>query len=206
VADFVKGIMSDAEFTSDLESFLGRTQLVALGRIASLSQVTLLLTCPGVPDLYQGSEVWDLSLVDPDNRRPVDYDSRHALLEQVAQLRADEVMGRMDDGSPKLWLIARLLEARAERPELFGATGYVPLNLTGSKARCALGYVRQSLLVLVPRLPAALAGDWADTEVVLPEGRWTNLLTGDIEDGGRSVRAGALLARFPVAVMAAGAV
>lgn len=200
LAAFVDAILSDGEFTSDFESFLGRTQIVPLGRLASLAQTTLLLTCPGVPDVYQGSELWNLTLVDPDNRRPVDYAARRALLDEVVKLGADEVIARSDDGSPKLWLVARLLEARAERPELFSSTDYTALEATGAKALHALGFVRGRLLVLVPRLVAGLGGDWGDTEVLLPEGTWTNLLTDQRQPGGR-VSAGALLERFPVAVM-----
>jgi (1->4)-alpha-D-glucan 1-alpha-D-glucosylmutase len=204
LAEFVRAITSDAEFMSDLESFLGRTQLVSFGRIASLAQMTLLLTCPGVPDIYQGSELWSLALVDPDNRRPVDSESRRAALEGIAGIGAAEIAHRLDDGSAKIWLISRLLGERAERPNLFTSAEYAPLQATGPKARHALGFVRGSLLVLVPRLPAGLAGDWGDTEVAFPEGTWTNLLTGEVEDGGRSIAAARLLEKFPVAVMATG--
>jgi len=101
-----------------------------------------------------------------------------------------------------MWLISRLLGERAGRPNLFTSAEYAPLQADGPKAKHALGFVRGSLLVLVPRLPAGLAGDWGDTEVTLPEGKWTNLFTGEVEDGGRSVAAVRLLEKFPVAVMA----
>ena len=201
VTEFVKAITSDAEFATDLESFLGRTRLVSLGRIASLAQTTLLLTCPGVPDLYQGSELWNLTLVDPDNRRPVDYEARREALRHLDGVGPEEAAARTDDGSTKLWLITRLLRARAERPELFSSAEYEPLEASGARARHALGFVRGPLLVLVPRLCAGLAGDWGDTEVVLPRGGWENLLTGDVVAGGGRAPAGALLARFPVAAM-----
>lgn len=201
LGNFVDAITSDAEFIADLESFLDRTHVIALGRLAALAQTTLLLTCPGVPDVYQGCELWNLALTDPDNRRPVDYSARRELLAQVGEMSPDEVAGRSDDGSQKLWLIARLLHARAERPELFDSRSYARLEVTGAKARHAVGFVRDAMLVLVARLPAGLAGDWVDTEVVMPEGRWTNLLTGEIVSGGRTVNPGALLTRFPVAVM-----
>ena len=204
LAEFVHSVTSDAEFMSDLESFLGRTQLVSFGRIASLAQTTLLLTCPGVSDIYQGTELWNLTLVDPDNRRPVDFASRREALDGVAEIGAEEIAHRLDDGSAKIWLISRLLRERAGRPELFASRDYAPLNATGAKANHALGFVRGSLLALVPRLPAGLAGDWGDTEVVLPDGRWTNLLTGEVEDGGRPVAASRLLEKFPVAVLATG--
>jgi len=204
LAEFVHSVTSDAEFMSDLESFLGRTQLVSFGRVASLAQTTLLLTCPGVSDIYQGAELWHLALVDPDNRRPVDFASRRAALDGVAGIAAEEIAHRLDDGSAKIWLISRLLRERAGRPELFASRDYAPLNATGAKANHALGFVRGSLLALVPRLPAGLAGDWGDTEVMLPDGRWTNLLTGEVEDGGRPVAASRLLEKFPVAVLATG--
>ncbi|HET9781809.1 MAG TPA: malto-oligosyltrehalose synthase [Candidatus Dormibacteraeota bacterium] len=200
LAAFVEAILSDGEFTADFESFLGRTQIVAFGRTASLAQTALLLTCPGVPDIYQGSELWNITLVDPDNRRAVDYTRRRGLLDEVANMAAEEALARSDEGSPKLWLIARLLRAKADHPEVFAAMGYSPLEATGAKARHALGFVRGPLLVLVPRLPAGLGGDWGDTQLVLPKGRWTNVLTGATESGGRSSVA-AILERFPVAVM-----
>ena len=204
LAEFVHSVTSDAEFMSDLESFLGRTQLVSFGRIASLAQTTLLLTCPGVSDIYQGTELWNLTLVDPDNRRPADFASRRMALDGVAGIGAEEIAQRLDDGSAKVWLLSRLLRERAGRPELFASLDYAPLNATGAKANHALGFVRGSLLTLVPRLPAGLAGDWGDTEVALPDGRWTNLLTGEVEDGGRPVAANRLLEKFPVAVLATG--
>src|ERR1019366_2736234 len=132
---FAATVIADAEFRGDLQAFIDRFQLVALGRTASLAQTTLLLTCPGVPDIYQGSEVWDLSLVDPDNRRPVDYAFRQRLLAEVRDAEPGQVLARGDDGAPKLWLIARLLKQRRRRPELFESPGYVPLAAVGSKAR-----------------------------------------------------------------------
>ncbi len=191
LARFVAGVMSDSEFTSDVESFLGRHQLVALGRVASLAQTTLLLTCPGVPDIYQGSELWTLSLVDPDNRQPVDFDTRQRLLTEN------------DFGAaPKLWLLTRLLHERSQRPELFAGRQYTPLRATGAKAGHALGFVRDALLVLVPRLVVGLGDDWGDTQVDLPGGHWRNLLTGAVEEGGRVVAVSSLVGQFPVAVLA----
>jgi (1->4)-alpha-D-glucan 1-alpha-D-glucosylmutase len=202
LTQFAGSVMADAEFKSDLESFIGHHQLVALGRIASLAQTALLLTCPGAPDLYQGSEVWNLSLVDPDNRRPVDYERLASLLSEIRGAEAGDVLARADEGAPKLWLIARLLDQRRTDPELFGSSNYTPLPAAGAKSRHAVGFVRDRLLVLVPRLVAGLGGDWADTTVDLPAGRWRSVLTGVEQQGGPGVAVAELMRQFPVAVLA----
>jgi (1->4)-alpha-D-glucan 1-alpha-D-glucosylmutase len=199
---FASQVMADAEFVSDLENFIGRHQIVALGREVSLAQVTLLLTCPGVPDLYQGTEVWDLSLVDPDNRRQVDYERRERLLSDVRDMSSAEAMARGDDGAPKLWLIARLLEERRRRPDLFDSTSYSPLEAVGTKSAHVVAFARDRLVVVVPRLLVGLAGGWADTRLALPPGRWMNVLAGDEHDSSVPVELSQLLQAFPVAVLA----
>ena len=202
VAQFATSVMEDAEFLADLQSFIGSHQLVSLGRVNSLAQVTLLLTCPGVPDVYQGSELWDLSLVDPDNRRPVDYELRRRLLDDMGHAGAAEAMARTDEGAPKLWLISRLLEARRARPELFDGAPHQPVAAIGSRARHVVAFARGPLLVVVPRLVVGLGGDWGDTSVELPAGSWGDVLTGNAFEGGAGVALRTLLADFPVAVLA----
>ncbi len=202
VTQFVTSVMADAEFLGDLETFIGSHQLVSLGRVNSLAQTTLLLTCPGVPDLYQGSELWDLSLVDPDNRRPVDYDLRRRLLEEMGNSGAGEAMARADEGAPKLRLISRLLEARRARPELFAGAPYEPLGATGTKSRHVVAFARGKLVVVVPRLVVGLGGEWVDTSLELPAGSWSDVLTGNAFEGGAGIAIGTLLAGFPVAVLA----
>ena len=199
---FVDRVMGDAEFVGDLENFIGRNQLVAHGRTNSLAQTALLLTCPGVPDLYQGTELWDLSLVDPDNRRPVDYGQRRRLLEDIRSARPADVLARGDEGAPKLWLIARLLQERRTRPELFSSPAYAQLDAAGQKAVHAVAFARDGLLVVVPRLVVGLAGDWGDTTIEVPPGRWRDVLTGREQAGGTLVRLADLLPEFPVAVLA----
>src|SRR5260370_27831140 len=158
---FAGSVLADAEFKSDLESFIGRHQLVALGRIASLAQTTLLLTCPGVPDVYQGTEVWNLSLVDPDNRRPVDYERLARLLSEVRSAGTSHVLARPAEGAPKLWLITPLLETRRIDPELFGSSSYAPLAAAGAKSKHPFGFARDRLVRVLPRLVAGLCRDWA---------------------------------------------
>ena len=201
IAQFVRSVLADAEFRTELETFMGRNQVVPLGRITSLAWHALMLTAPGVPDIYQGGELWDLSLVDPDNRRPVDYETRRRVLREVAHIDAAAAMARADEGAPKLWLINRVLDLRARRPELFAGAAYRRLELAGAKARHGLAFTRGDLAVVVPVLAAGVAAGWGDTTVALPEGMWTDALTGAAHTGGAPVEVGSLLDRFPVAVL-----
>ncbi len=110
---FIEGIMSHSPFITDLEQFV--KPLIEPGRINSLAQTLLKLTTPGVPDFYQGTEVWDLSLVDPDNRRPVDYHKRRRLLAKMKHMTVDQIWSHIEDGLPKMWLIRHVLKLRQER-------------------------------------------------------------------------------------------
>jgi (1->4)-alpha-D-glucan 1-alpha-D-glucosylmutase len=161
----------------------------------------LTLTCPGVPDLYQGSELWDLSLVDPDNRRPVDYELRRRLLRELDGVSAQAAWARAEEGLPKLLVVRRALELRAERPEVFRSGGYRPLVADGAKAKHVVAFTRaEEVVTVVPRLVLGLDGRWADTVVELPPGRWRNRLTGAGEQG--VARLAMLLEEFPVALLA----
>jgi (1->4)-alpha-D-glucan 1-alpha-D-glucosylmutase len=203
VGAFVTAVLADQDFVADLEGFLAEHQIIELGRVSSLAQTALLLTCPGVPDLYQGTELWDLSLVDPDNRRPVDYEARRRLLTALAGAGPEAALARAGEGGTKLWLIHRLLRHRRGHPAAYGpVSGYQPLQVSGARAAHAVAFTRAGgLAVVVPRLVTGLADGWADTTVALPRGAWTDVLTGDKVDGG-AVSAAALLGRFPVAVLA----
>ncbi|HEY7142907.1 MAG TPA: malto-oligosyltrehalose synthase [Streptosporangiaceae bacterium] len=177
---FVRAVLADRVFVAELETFLAEHQLVERGRVTSLAQTALLLTCPGVPDLYQGTEVWDLSLVDPDNRRPVDYPARRALLGRLAGAGPEAALAAADAGGPKIWLIHRVLAHRRAYPEACGpGSGYQPLAVSGAGAGHVVAFSRGGgLAVVVPRLLAGL-GDWGDTAVTLPPGRWASVLTGE---------------------------
>ena len=106
--------LDDRVFVADLEDFVA--PLIEPGRVNSLAQLLLKLTAPGVPDVYQGTELWDLSLVDPDNRRPVDYERRARLLWEVDSLPASQALVRAHDGAPKMLVLARALRLRAAHP------------------------------------------------------------------------------------------
>jgi (1->4)-alpha-D-glucan 1-alpha-D-glucosylmutase len=199
---FIDAILGDTDFVNALEDFVAR--LILPGRVNSLSQTLLKNISPGVPDQYQGSELWDLSLVDPDNRRPVDYELRRKLLSELPQLSAEEIMGRMDEGLPKLHVIHQSLLLRREHPEWFGAdAAYTPVYAVGAKAQHAVAFLRGTdVLALAPRHIHTLAGDWAGTTLELPAGTWHNRLTGErIEIAGDRARSIAhLLREFPVAL------
>jgi (1->4)-alpha-D-glucan 1-alpha-D-glucosylmutase len=194
---FVEGVLNHAEFTADLSTFLA--PMAGPAMITSLAQALIKCTAPGIPDIYQGSDLLDLSLVDPDNRRPVDFDRRSHLLGRLASLSAEEILERGTDGTAKLYVIQRALNARRRRPEAFGPAGaYLPLQATGPKALHAVAYVRgEQCLLVVPRLVVGLADGWGDTRLDLPAGVWTNAFTGERCTGGQQA-IGPLLERFPV--------
>jgi (1->4)-alpha-D-glucan 1-alpha-D-glucosylmutase len=160
------------------------------------------LTAPGIPDVYQGCELWNFSLVDPDNRQPVDFKMRRKLLAQAKPLSAEEAWAPENESLTKLWLIWKTLSFRAENPGLFaGGKSYEPVTMLGEKSAHAIAFMRgEAAITIVQRLPATLQNDWADTYFVLPKGKWRDELTGDIFFG-RVLYLKHLLARFPVALL-----
>ena len=202
VKRFVEGALADAEFTADVDRFTD--PLVRPGRVNSLAQTLLKLTSPGVPDLYQGTELWDLSLVDPDNRRPVDWDLRRRLLEEAENTAAagDVWPDPTGQGLPKLVLTQRALHLRRRRPECFGAgAAYAPLIAAGAEARRVVAYARGGAVVAVaPRLVLGLTDGWGDTALALPPGRWGDVLAPARAFEGRAALS-ELLGPFPVALL-----
>jgi (1->4)-alpha-D-glucan 1-alpha-D-glucosylmutase len=157
------------------------------------------LTAPGVPDIYQGTELDDFSLVDPDNRRPVDFELRQRLLAEANNLSAEEAWARRDEGLPKLWLIQKVLRRRAQY-DIFFKGNYLPLRANGPKAGQVVAFMRTgSLITIVPRFILALKDDWANTTITLPEGRWQNEFTGETVSG--VVGLHEFFKLFPVAVL-----
>lgn len=187
---FVTEVCDDEEFQDELAAFV--RPLVWPGRVNSLAQVLILLTAPGVPDVYQGSELWDLSLVDPDNRRPVDYALRQRLLRELSGRSPEDLVHDADDGAIKLHVIHQALQLRRRKQAAFarGEQGaYRPLAFQGPDHERCFGFLRgESVAVVVPRLTSrALArGRTVHLEAVcdLPEGPWKNVLTGQVVGGG----------------------
>jgi (1->4)-alpha-D-glucan 1-alpha-D-glucosylmutase len=215
-------------FLIDFQQF--HRSIAELGMVNGLAQTTLKLTVPGVPDLYQGSELWDLNLVDPDNRRPVDFDKRAQMVGRLGEMlqsgsnaACPQLLEHWPDGMVKLFVVWRLLSLRRSRPKVFQKGNYVPIEAAGTRADHLLSFVRtdaeSTLLVCVPRLlmrlispsaPFATGDDvWADTFLAVPEElaetSWRNVFTGDSLEAAatyedRQIPAAALLRMFPVAV------
>jgi (1->4)-alpha-D-glucan 1-alpha-D-glucosylmutase len=214
VADFVRGVLDTGRPNLFLADFMPlQRSVAALGMINDLSQTTLKLTLPGVPDIYQGCELWDLSLVDPDNRRPVDYARRVAGLADIRPIEA--LLADWTDGHVKQRLVRTLLALRAVEPELFDGGDYQPLAATGLRAEHVFAFARRHrgklLVVAVPILIGTLARDgglddlslWGDTALEPPAaGPWREQLTQAVHDGPQLALA-SLFARFPQAVLLA---
>jgi len=177
--DFIAKILETSLKAKFFPSFLPVAKEIArLGAINSLAQTLLKLTSPGVPDIYQGNEIWDFSLVDPDNRRPVDYKRRREMLAQLAQTKPRELVDLWPDGRIKMFLTQRALQFRREHVDLFRRGGYLPLRASGTFAECCISFARelngQWVVVIAPRLSSRIGfppvGEkWKDTLVDLPE-------------------------------------
>lgn len=201
---FARAVVDDGDVVGVIEDVVNVVRRP--GRHVALAQTLLKLTCPGVPDLYQGTEVWDLSLVDPDNRRAVDFARLQRMLDEVVTVEGagdidiGPILTGVDDGLPKLWVTARTLRVRRERPDAFGPRGtYRPVMAAGARADDVIAFARGD--EVVPVAPRRVrGGKWADTQLPLPEGPWYDVLSGQQHRGGRTP-VEALLRRFPVALL-----
>jgi (1->4)-alpha-D-glucan 1-alpha-D-glucosylmutase len=192
----VDAAYDDPASAARIHTFVER--ITAFGWSNSLSQKLLQLTMPGVPDVYQGTELWDYSLVDPDNRRPVDYAMRRTLL---AALDGGEVPAVDESGAAKLLVVSRVLRARRDHPEWFA--GYEPVEVSGSAADHVVAFDRGGVVTVATRLPVSLAAEgWGDTALQLPNGPWRDLLTGErfVSDVA-GIAADVVLAGLPVALL-----
>lgn len=184
------------EVRRSLEQIVARVEQP--GWSNSLSAKLIQLVAPGVPDVYQGSEFWETSLVDPDNRRPVDFAARRAAL---ASLDAGRLPDIDESGHAKLLVTSRALRLARDRPDLF--TRYVPLGVIGERADHLIAFDRGGAVALATRLPVGLdaAGGWGDTTVLLPQRDVVDVITGATYAGGE-LRVADVLGRYPVALLA----
>jgi (1->4)-alpha-D-glucan 1-alpha-D-glucosylmutase len=226
---FIDALLTQSSGNAFLDEFLPFQRKVArMGLMNSISQVVLKLTVPGVPDIYQGNEMWDFSLVDPDNRRAVDYARRIACLAEMQRLAengiaalgpyAAELFAALGDGRLKLYVTWRLLQLRAKLETVFRDGDYTPLRARGPRATYVCSFWRQhgdvGLVVVVPRWFARLAstglvptGDavWHDTVLDAPAGDWLNVLTGEsvsVAQAGGGLPLDNVLSTLPWAVLA----
>jgi len=220
--DFLFAMMAGdrpSHLSTEIAGFAAR--IAPAGAVNGLAQLVLRCAAPGVPDLYQGTEFWDLSLVDPDNRRPVDWAAREGALEQAAE--PAELLAHWQDGRVKQAVLARLLALRAAHSALFAEGDYQPLAAEGPRAAHVLAFARlhrgRAVLAVASRLSARLLGaspqplipyeEWRGTELALPrvaEARtWREALTGTVFAGpGDRLPVGDILARLPVALLEVG--
>jgi (1->4)-alpha-D-glucan 1-alpha-D-glucosylmutase len=185
---FVVESLRNKAFVDDVEETV--QPLARLGLLAGLSQALVKVASPGVPDYYQGTEIWDFSLVDPDNRRPVDYALRKRLLSR--------------NDHPKLRVIRKGLELRRKFPALFHGGSYVPLDAGESVIAFALRAEGRTLIAVAPRFFGKKDG-WGDASISLPAGfppAWLNVLTSAaVKSEGRQLRLAKVLSDFPVALL-----
>ena len=202
---FVRAMVSDP----DVNAVIGEVvaSMTPEWQALSLSQTLIKLTAPGIPDIYQGSELWDLRLVDPDNRGPVDYAARRGLLRDVMADDGGGFMSRLAEGGPKLRLIATALAVRARHSDAYGSdSGYRRVAATGARADHAICFARtradgQPVTITIAfRWPLLLRPGWRETLVRIPEGRWRDALTGHDVEGGEQ-RLETLLDEAPVALL-----
>ena len=213
--NFIRSALDISRPNAFLESFLPFQQRVArFGVLNSLVQTTLKLTVPGMPDIYQGSELWDLGLVDPDNRRPVDYVQRERMLAEMTMPPGciHDLRTNWSDGRIKLAVTSMLLAERRDHPALYANGSYEPLPASGSKSDhiCAFArtYEESAVLVIATRFPVRLAANpgWNNTSIAWPRAlnrvtRMRDLFTGRIvECGQEAMDIEALLGPLPMAV------
>jgi (1->4)-alpha-D-glucan 1-alpha-D-glucosylmutase len=225
VHSFVEAILTPGEKNLFLDSFLLFQRDVAFyGVFNALAQVLLKITCPGVPDFYQGTELWDLSLVDPDNRQPIDFEAREQLLRGIRKCASGwdgrglrELMDSRADGRIKLYTILRGLEARSANSDLFGSGSYVPLQVLGRRRHHVVAFARRrgtrTAITAVPRFLADVVQPgvyplgkavWQDSAVKLDRrmgGQWINIFTGETLESSEVLEFSEIFAQFPVALL-----
>ncbi|SFG13533.1 malto-oligosyltrehalose synthase [Pontibacter chinhatensis] len=218
-------LMQDEDFMHSFQPFF--LKVAHYSWLYSLGQTLLKITCPGVPDVYQGTELWDLSLVDPDNRRPVDYDQRRRYLQELQQAEAQSIeklhealLQHPETGKVKLYLLHKALTTRRDLQALYDKGEYIPLQVQGPKQEHVLAFARhhqgQWALVAVPLLLVSLVGSheqplgqevWQDTSIILPDNApkvWQQALGNGTLNATNALPVADVLKTFPVALLSAG--
>jgi (1->4)-alpha-D-glucan 1-alpha-D-glucosylmutase len=225
---FLESILEGSETNEFLNDFLlFEKQIAYYGALNSLAQVLLKITSPGVPDFYQGTELWDFSLVDPDNRRPVDFRKREEMLNSLIQQKdqgrqslLQQILYSWQDGQVKLYVTYKALNARKSCPDVFKDGGYTSLEVVGQRREhvCAFGRHKGGkwVMVVVPRLLTKLVkvggipagrGVWRDDGLLLPDGipeQWRNVITEERLNGsaqGQKLPLSDILSTFPLALL-----
>ncbi|HSA94167.1 MAG TPA: malto-oligosyltrehalose synthase [Terriglobales bacterium] len=225
---FVRRILKNNGRDRFLPDFLRFQERVAsAGALNGLGQALMKIVSPGVPDFYQGTELWDLNLVDPDNRRQVDFERRRRMLEEIKRRHADdprrlvrELLRKWTDGGIKLFLLWRALGLRREQPQLFHNGRYIPLLASAAASRHVCALIRRHgnrwVLAASPRLMASFgkglnvsAAPWGKGALLLPRNaprRWRNSFTGEevenvVRHGQASLPLACLFRDFPVALL-----
>jgi (1->4)-alpha-D-glucan 1-alpha-D-glucosylmutase len=221
---FIKAVLEDSEFLQAFEPFQQRVSIY--GIYNSLSQVLLKVASPGVPDFYQGNELWDFNLVDPDNRRPVDYAYRISLLNEVTTSDLADPLGLIatllkapEDGRVKLFLTTKLLQARQAYGDVFTYGSYQPLTVSGQFADRIIAFARcyqnTTAIAMAPRFLTTVIKPsqlpiaheiWQDTQIELPQNigsTWKNAITGEMGTCSRSLLVGETFQHFPGALLIA---
>jgi (1->4)-alpha-D-glucan 1-alpha-D-glucosylmutase len=221
IETFTRGALDPQRSGEFLQDFIATCEpAFVAGAVNSLAQSVIKLTAPGVPDIYQGSELWDLSLVDPDNRRPVDFASRQSLQTNLEDASADALIAEWRTGAIKMLVLQAGLQLRSSAKDLFDKGDHVPLAVTGAAAQHVLAFARvfgdEAVVVIVPRLNVELLRDqatllvpqqrWADTIVDLPDNlqghSYRNIFRGGAwATPGASLSVGEVLRHFPVGVL-----
>lgn len=221
---FVESIMKDTVFKEEFMSFLKR--VAHFGILNSLSQTLIKITASGVPDFYQGCELWDLSLVDPDNRRPVDFGKRKTILKYFEEKQKDilnlvkELIASREDGRIKFFLIFRALQTRRLKEDLFRLGGYVPLEVGGKLKNKIIAFARHHnnewILTVAPRFLTSIIKDgelplgsevWGDTHIIMHENMpkdWKDVLTENRVISDNQFEIGKILTHFPAALLISG--
>jgi (1->4)-alpha-D-glucan 1-alpha-D-glucosylmutase len=225
---FVDSILASSVTSHFMPDFLAfQTRVAFYGAINSLAQVLLKTVSPGVPDFYQGTELWDLSLVDPDNRRPVDFTKRQALLDSLFEAEQNDwhsllrdLLQSWDDGRVKLYVTHKALRTRNANRNVFLEGQYTSLRTTGPKRDSVIAFVRHHgetwIIAVAPRLPSRLSevgefplGErvWESSELILPAAAprmWSNVFTGErpaVIPTSDNLRLSEIFSRFPIALL-----